>query len=95
MLKESILKGKAAVITGASRGIGFAIARTLGRMGARLGISARHEGALESAAIELRKEGIEAVPLVADLTKPEEISGLAKKARESLGEVEVLCHAIC
>lgn len=92
MLKESILKGKAAVITGASRGIGFAIARTLGGMGARLGISARHESALESAATELRKEGIEAVPLVADLTKPEEISGLAKKARQLLGEVEILVN---
>ena len=64
MNEHDALAGKVALITGASRGIGFAIARRLGQMGARVSICGRDQAKLEQAASSLRGEGIEtlAVP---------------------------------
>ena len=53
---------KNVVITGASRGLGRALARELGARGARIVMVARHEAELEQAAIEIAQQGIEAIP---------------------------------
>ncbi|HJY86898.1 MAG TPA: SDR family NAD(P)-dependent oxidoreductase, partial [Candidatus Acidoferrales bacterium] len=59
MKDERAIAGQVALVTGASRGIGLAIARRLGRMGARVAICARNAQALERVAGELRQEGTE------------------------------------
>lgn len=92
MANDRILEGKGALVTGASRGIGLAIARSLGRLGARVGICARNVAELQSAAMGLRQKGIDAFPFVADVTKPESISELARRAHEAIGEIEVLVN---
>ena len=59
MQQQDALAGKVALVTGASRGIGFAIARCLGGMGARVSICGRDQAKLDQSAAGLRGEGIE------------------------------------
>ena len=87
-----MLSGKAALITGASRGIGLAIASRLGRMGASVAICARTREAVERAAAALREQGIRAQPIVADVTRTEDIEKMMKEASDQLGEIEILVN---
>src|SRR5882672_11697427 len=70
------LKGRVALITGGSRGLGLQIAQGLGEMGAKIAISARKPAELADAKAQLAKQGIDALTLVNDLTKPEQVPGL-------------------
>jgi len=86
------LEGKVALITGASRGIGLAIARNLGGLGAKLSLCARNATTLEKGASELQHEGIAALCTVADVTRPSDIASLLKKTEQSLGPIEILVN---
>jgi 3-oxoacyl-[acyl-carrier protein] reductase len=86
------LDGKVALITGASRGIGLAIAASLAGMGARLSLCARDAGKLEQASSELQRDGGSVVAIPADVRKTSEITSLVRKTEESLGPVEILVN---
>ena len=75
---------KTALVTGASRGLGLALARRLAREGWRLIIDARGEDALETARAEL-SEYARVVAIPGDVTDPEHRRGLAEAAREAGG----------
>jgi 3-oxoacyl-[acyl-carrier protein] reductase len=92
MPTEGIVSGKVALITGASRGIGFAIARRLGRMGARVAICGRDQAKLEQAASSLRGERIEALAVQADVTCGDQISTLVQKTRQDFGPIDILVN---
>ena len=92
MIAPRQLEGKVAVITGGSRGIGFAIAQSLGRMGAKLSLCARDARKLEKAADELKREGISALCTVADVTRADQIAALVQKTEQSLGPIEILVN---
>lgn len=92
MSTEKLLKGKVALITGASRGIGFAVAQRLAQMGANLCICARNQEILASAARELEREGTEVVAIPADMAKPTEIASLTLRAEQALGPVDILVN---
>ena len=92
MTTEKPLEGKVALVTGASRGIGFAIARTLGRMGVRVGVCARDAKRLQNAAGELEREGIRVHAKPADLTRPAEIAALVDETERVLGPIEILVN---
>ena len=83
------LDGRAALVTGASRGIGAAIARALDRAGARVALAARSRAELEAVAAELTNDP---VVLVTDLSDPEAPQMLAARALEALGGVDVLVN---
>lgn len=75
------LKGKTALVTGASRGIGFAVARALVEAGAWVGMVARTEAELARAAQEVGGH-----PIPADVTSPAAVHGLAGYVTELLGD---------
>src|SRR5262245_32615077 len=86
------LRGKSVLLTGASSGIGWATARALAAAGARVAVSARREAALTQLALQIRANGGEAHVLAADLSVRGEASALAHRAKETLGQVDVLVN---
>jgi 3-oxoacyl-[acyl-carrier protein] reductase len=92
MVAEKSLDGKVALITGGSRGIGLAIARSLGRLGAKLSLCSRHADKLESAAAGLQGEGVRVIITAADVTRSSDIGKLVQKTEQSLGAIDVLVN---
>jgi 3-oxoacyl-[acyl-carrier protein] reductase len=86
------LANAAALVTGASRGIGLAIARRLAKLGAPLCICARDAARLESAAAELRLIGVKVVSVTADVSRASDIRALVDKAQRELGPIDILIN---
>ena len=89
---EPLLSEKTALVTGASRGIGRAIASRLGRLGASVAICARSRDEVERAAAGLRKEGIRALPIVADVTRAADVQRMIEQTCAQFGEIEILVN---
>lgn len=92
MANGSPLGGKTALVTGGSRGIGFAIARRLGQMGANVSVCARDAKQLERAVSQLKKEGISTVGVHADVTRAADIELLLQKTQTSFGTIDILVN---
>ena len=87
------LRGKKAIVTGGSRGMGKAIARQLAREGCDVAIGARTEGPLREAATETAQAtGRKIVPLIVDTLNAESIKGFVRQARDALGGVHILAN---
>ena len=85
------LRDKVAIVTGASRGVGRAIALSLAAEGCRLAVVARGRKVLEETASELRNIDAEVLPIVADLLVAQDIEdGVVEAAREDSGEAVYL-----
>jgi 3-oxoacyl-[acyl-carrier protein] reductase len=92
MTPEKPLQGKVALVTGASRGIGLAVAHRLAQLGSDLGICARDSRKLASAASELERDGTRVLAIPADVARPAEINSLVLRVEQSLGPVEILVN---
>jgi short-subunit dehydrogenase len=88
---RSTVTGKVVLITGA-RGLGLAIARELGRRGARIALCARKEDELHRACESLQREQIEASPFPADISIRSEIPTLVNRVVNQLGSIDVLVN---
>ena len=86
------LKGKTALVTGGSRGLGLQMAHALGEAGAKIMLSSRKASDLEEAAAELQAAGIDARWIAADLSKEDEIRGLADQMLERMGDIDILVN---
>ena len=86
------LQGKSAIITGASRGIGRAIALGLAAEGCRVAIAARGEEALHAVAEEIRRAGGEALAVPGDLTLPGSAERLIARAADAFGGLDILVN---
>ena len=86
------LDGKVAVITGASRGLGRAMATALAAEGAKLALVARDREKLDSVANEVRQLGGQAAVFVADVTDESRVGNLAGEVKEALGDAAILIN---
>jgi len=85
------LKGKRALVTGASRGLGYAVANTLSAEGCRVAINSRDAEKLNSAAQKIEGEsGVPVTALVGDVGDAASIEKMVKDAAESLGGLDLL-----
>ena len=83
---------RAAIVTGASRGIGFALAEALGEEGYALTITARKPDTLEQAAARLRDRGFEVEAVVANLAQRGWRARGGRRHRERFGRLDVLVN---
>jgi len=86
------IKGKVIVVTGASSGIGEAIAITLANKGAKVMLGARREDRLQELTRSIKSTGGEAAFLVTDVTKRKEMADLISYAINEFGRVDVLVN---
>jgi len=93
------LKGKTLFISGASRGIGLAIALRAARDGANIAVAAKTTephpklpGTIYTAAAEIEKAGGVALPLVCDIREEEQVAGAVKRATERFGGIDILVN---
>jgi 3-oxoacyl-[acyl-carrier protein] reductase len=89
---ETGLRGRRALVTAASRGLGFASAKALAAEGCRVAISSSDEGRISAAADTLRDEGYDVVARVADVRQADQCRDLVEWAVSSLGGLEVLVN---
>lgn len=88
------LKGKVVMVTGASRGIGRAIAEGFAREGARLSICGRNAEILESAAQSMRNLGAEVLSIPADVTQGPQAQAFADETLKHYGRVDALVNNV-
>jgi len=92
-VKQGILEGKVALVTGASSGIGRATAVRLAGGGVRLILTARRRERLEACAAELREGGAEAHVIPANLASEEEVARLVREAAGRWGRLDILVNS--
>ena len=91
-LQQNNIVGKVAIITGASKGIGKAIATTLGEAGAKVVLAARTESTLINVANELKEKGVDTLPVPTDVTDSNSVELLIKKTLSSYNRLDILVN---
>ena len=86
------LPGRVAIVTGAARGIGFAIAERLSRAGARVVVADVAEEAAAASVERLREGGGKAAWVAADVTSPEEVGAMVERALDAFGGLDILVN---
>ncbi len=91
-LSKFSLKGKTAIVTGGSRGIGKAIAQGFAKAGAKVAVTSRKLNDLEANVAEIKAFGGEAFPVQAHLGKMEEINRMVKTVMDAFGRIDILVN---
>ena len=86
------LKGRVAVVTGASSGLGTQMANAFAEQGADLVLMARRIERLEELKKELETKGVRVLPIKCDVTNVEEVKAAAQKAEQEMGKVDILVN---
>jgi len=86
------LTGRRALITGSSRGLGFAMAKALAEAGAKIVLNARDSLALGAAAADLAETGVDVAALAFDVTSPESVAEAMAHCESEIGPVDILVN---
>jgi 3-oxoacyl-[acyl-carrier protein] reductase len=90
---EQALEGRVAIVTGASRGIGRAIALTLANHGGRLSLAARHEPALQAVRAEIEANGGQAACFTSDVSREAEVVRLVQDTVVRYGRLDIVVNS--
>src|SRR5262249_862070 len=88
----SNFRGKVALITGASQGIGFAIAKALGAEGCQLVISGRKQSTLKQATKQLAQFRVPVLPVVCDVREERAVAALLAEVKNKLRRLDILIN---
>ncbi len=92
ILDRFSMKGKVSIVTGGNRGIGRAIAQALAEAGSAVAIAARDEAQSAIAIEELRKLGVEAISVKADVANRDDLEAMVETVSRTLGPIDVLVN---
>ncbi|TIX90799.1 SDR family oxidoreductase [Rhizobium sp. P44RR-XXIV] len=92
ILDRFSMKGKVSIVTGGNRGIGRAIAQGLAEAGSAVAIAARDEAQSAIAIEELRKLGVEAISVKADVANRDDLEAMVETVSRTLGPIDVLVN---
>lgn len=85
-------EGEVVLITGGSRGLGYALVEEFARQGARIAICARHEHGLQAAYQKLTPQGVELFTVQCDVTRQEQVQAMVEQVTAHYGEINVLVN---
>jgi NAD(P)-dependent dehydrogenase (short-subunit alcohol dehydrogenase family) len=86
------LDGKVAIVTGASKGIGKAIALALGQQGAKVVVSSRKQDAVDEVIAEFKKENVEALAVACHMGDMQQIQALIGQTQKAFGGVDIIVN---
>lgn len=86
------LKGKTAIVTGASRGIGRSIALHLAQEGCNLVLTATNKEKLKQTENEVKKKGADAIHVAGDIRKSEDVKRIVKEALKQFGKIDIVIN---
>ena len=90
--KDFSVEGKVAIVTGAGRGIGKAIALVLAEAGADITVVARTREQIEKTAEEIRQLGRKALPIPADVSQEDQVNEVVERTLSQFGKVDILVN---
>lgn len=92
MFSDTMLKNRVAVVTGGGTGIGLAVAKRLGALGARVVIGSRNSINLEAGAAELLHAGLDPLTVQVDVRIPEQVDELVERTLKHFGHIDILIN---
>jgi NAD(P)-dependent dehydrogenase (short-subunit alcohol dehydrogenase family) len=92
MLKDDLLKGRVALVTGGGSGLGLAMSKRFAELGARVAITGRRQEKLEAAAAEIDGTGERVFTHAGDVREFEEVEATVAAAEEALGPIDILVN---
>src|SRR5688572_1654379 len=92
MFIPTLLDGQVAVVTGGGTGIGLAIAKRLGELGARIAVASRNSEHLEKGTAELRHAGQDPLAVQLDVRNPEQVDEMVTRVTRHFGKIEILIN---
>jgi NAD(P)-dependent dehydrogenase (short-subunit alcohol dehydrogenase family) len=92
MFGPTMLKDRVAVVTGGGTGIGLAVAKRLGALGARIVIGSRNSANLETGSAELRHTGLDPLIVQVDVRNPDQVDELVDRTLKHFGHIDILVN---
>jgi NAD(P)-dependent dehydrogenase (short-subunit alcohol dehydrogenase family) len=92
MFQSGLLQDQVAIVTGGGTGIGLAIAKRLGELGARIAIGSRNSANLETGSAELRRAGLDPLAVQVDVRQPEQVEEMTSRVLRHYGRIDILVN---